>query len=292
MTIHCLGSINLDHVHRLAQFPQAGETMQDLSYRIGLGGKGTNQAIAAHRAGGAIRLIAALGADGDWARERIAQAGLDTKSIIQVEAATGHAVIYVDAQGENQIVIHGGANRAIPGAHIDAAMDRAVPGDWWLTQNETNGTVESTRRAKAKGLRTAHVAAPFDAASASAILPHLDLLAVNEGEAAALAAYLGTAPDALPVPLLLVTMGARGAFWRERGGETQTVAAFETQVIDTTGAGDTFLGYALAGLDRGLPMATALRRASAAAALSVARPGAAEAIPTRADIDAFLEDRA
>jgi len=289
MTIHCLGSINLDHVHRLPHFPEPGETLQDSGYAIGLGGKGTNQAIAAHRAGGDVRLIAALGEDGGWARDRIAETGLSLAGIAQVEAATGHAVIYVDAAGENQIVIHGGANRAIPDAHIEAAIAAAAPGDWWLTQNETNGTIESTRAAKARGLRTAHVCAPFDAAAAGAILPHLDLLAVNEGEAAALAAHLGTTPEALPVPALLMTLGARGALWRA-GGETVKVDAFATEVVDTTGAGDTFLGYALAGLDSGLPVSDALCRASAAAAIAVSRPGAAEAIPARADVDTYLED--
>ena len=291
MTIHCLGSINLDHVHRLPHFPQAGETLQDTSYAVGLGGKGTNQAIAAHAAGGDVRLIGAVGADGDWARARIARLGLGGAGIATVEAATGHAVIYVDAGGENQIVIHGGANRAIPDAHIEAALASADPGDWWLTQNETNGTIDSTRRAKERGLRTAHVSAPFDAEAATAILPHLDLLAVNEGEAAALAAHLGTTPDALPVPSLLVTMGARGAVWRAGFGAPVTVDAFEAEVVDTTGAGDTFLGYALAGLDAGLTVGEALRRASAAAAICVSRPGAADAIPTRADVDAFLEGR-
>ncbi len=291
MTIHCLGSINVDHVHRLPHFPAPGETLQDTGYAVGLGGKGTNQAIAAHRAGGDVRLIGAVGADGGWARERVAETGLSLDAIAAVEAATGHAVIYVDAGGENQIVIHGGANRAIPAAHVDAALAAAAPGDWWLTQNETNAVVESTRAAKARGLRTAHACAPFDAEAARAVLPHIDLLAVNEGEAAALATHLGVTPETIPVPALLMTLGARGAVWRGNG-ETVAVDAFPAEAVDTTGAGDTFTGYALAGLDAGLPVAEALRRASAAAALAVARPGAAAAIPTRDEVDVFLKEHA
>jgi len=289
MTIHCLGSINVDHVHRLTAFPQPGETLEDISYAVGLGGKGTNQAIAAHRAGGDVRLIGAVGADGDWARGQLQAFGLDLAQVAGVDAATGHAVIYVDAGGENQIVIHGGANRAIPSDRVEAALAGAQPGDWWLTQNETNATVESTMRARALGLRTVHVAAPFDPAAATAILPHLDLLAVNEGEAAALAAHLGVAPEALPVPSLLVTRGARGAVWRDGGAECN-VPAFAAEAVDTTGAGDTFLGVTLAGLDSGLAVPQALRRAAAAGALCVGRAGAAGSIPTRAEIDAFLEN--
>jgi len=290
MTIHCLGSINVDHVHRLTHFPQAGETMQDSAYAVGLGGKGTNQAIAAHRAGGDVRLIGAVGSDGDWALAQLAKAGIDTAQVMRVEVATGHAVIYVDAGGENQIVIHGGANRAIDDAHIEGALSSASPGDWWLTQNETNATASSTRRARAMGLRTAHVAAPFDPAQATDILPHLDLLAVNEGEAAALAAHLGIAPEEIPVPTLIVTLGARGAMWRG-DGESFTVPAFEAEVVDTTGAGDTFLGYALAGLDAGMTPREALRRASAASSLCVSREGAVAAIPVRAEIDAYVNSR-
>lgn len=290
MTIHCLGSINLDHVHRLPHFPKPGETLQDTGYAVGLGGKGTNQAIAACKAGGDVRLIGAVGADGGWARGQIVAAGLSLDAITEVEAATGHAVIYVDAGGENQIVIHGGANQAIPAAHIDAALARAKPGDWWLTQNETNAVVESTKAAKERGLRTVHVAAPFDPAAAGAILPHLDLLSVNEGEAAALAAHLGATPETLPVPALLMTMGARGALWRA-GGETVTVPAYPADVVDTTGAGDTFLGYALAALDADLPVIEVLRRASAAAALSVSRPGAADSIPAQTETEAFLKEQ-
>ena len=290
--IHCLGSINVDHVHRVPHFPEAGETLEDSGYTVGLGGKGTNQAIASRRAGADVRLIGAVGEDGEQARAWLASSGLGTDGIALVGAATGHAVIFVDAAGENRIVIHGGANRAIPEAHVAAALDAAEPGDWWLTQNETNGTVESTRQAKERGLRTAHAAAPFEAGAAAAILPHLDLLAVNEGEAAALARHLDTEPEALPVPFLIVTLGSRGAFWRREGEAPVTVPAFPAEAVDTTGAGDTFLGYSLAGLDAGLEPEAALRRASAAAALCVSREGAADAIPPAHEVDAFLEENA
>ncbi len=290
MTIHCLGSINVDHVYRVPHLPVAGETLSDTSYAVGLGGKGTNQAIAAVRAGGDLRLIGAVGQDGAWVRERLEAAGLDLSQVARVEAATGHAVIYVDEAGENVIVIHGGANRAIPEDTVMAAVDAARPGDWWLTQNETNAVRSSTMEAKRRGLRTVHVAAPFDAAATAPLLPYLDLLAVNEGEAMALAAYLNVAVESLPVPSLLMTLGARGALWRDAHGAT-TVPAFAVEPVDTTGAGDTFLGYALAGLDGGLPPADALRHAAAAAALSVMREGASAAIPMRAEVDAFLEDQ-
>lgn len=291
MTIHNLGSINVDHVHRVPHFPAAGETLADTGYAVGLGGKGANMSIAAARAGARVRHVGAVGADGLWAVEALAEAGVDTSGIATVEAATGHAVIYVDPAGENRIVIHGGANRALDRRAVGRALDLATRGDWFLAQAETSLVPEAAGTARAKGLGVAYAAAPFDAASAAGMVPLIDLLAVNEGEAGALAAHLGRPPADWGVPRLLVTLGARGARWIE-GGETLDIPAFPVEPVDTTGAGDCFLGYALAGLDGGLAPAAALRRAAAAAAIQVTRPGAAEAIPTAAEVDRFLREHA
>lgn len=289
MTVHCFGSINVDHVHRVAHFPAPGETLSDLGYDVGLGGKGANQGVAAARAGAATRFIGAVGADGGWTREKLAAAGVDVSAVSTLDAATGHAVIYVDPAGENSIVIHGGANQAITRDIIEAALDAAKPGDWWLTQNETNLVAESLAMAKERGLQTAYSAAPFDAQAAEAVLPHLDLLAVNEGEAKALRAHLGHDPD---VPLMVTTLGATGVMMKHRDDSEGTMAtAFKVSPVDTTGAGDTFIGSLVAAMDQGKPLNEAAKYAQAAAALSVTRPGAAEAIPTATEVFAFLEER-
>ncbi|MEM6489862.1 MAG: PfkB family carbohydrate kinase, partial [Pseudomonadota bacterium] len=252
-----------------------------------LGGKGANQAIAAARAGASVRLAGAIGPGAAWTLERLAEAGVDTGAVATLDTTTGHAVILVDRAGENRIVLHPGANRALDAATLDRLFAGARPGDWLLTQNETTLVAEAMARARALGLQTAHAAAPFEPEACAAVLPHTDLLAVNEGEAAALAAHLAVEAVALPVPATLVTHGARGATWRAEGG-TQTVPAFAVTPVDTTGAGDCFLGYALAGLDAGLDAAAALRRAAAAAAIQVTRPGAGDAVPDAAEVDAFL----
>lgn len=292
MTIHCLGSINIDHVYRVPHAPAAGETLADQGYAAGLGGKGANHAIAAARAGADVRFIGAVGPESGTTREALAKYGINTTGITDSDEATGHAIILVEPNGENRIIIHPGANRAITPAQIDVALTAAQPGDWWLTQNETNAVVDSTAQARAAGLRTAHAAAPFDPVATKALLPHLDLLAVNEGEANALAAHLNVDVDAIPVPSLLVTLGAEGARWRGEDNRSITVPAFPVDTVDTTGAGDTFFGTVLAGIDTGLTLPDALHRAAAAAALCVTRPGAAEAIPSAADVTAFLENPA
>ena len=290
MTIFNLGSINIDHVHLVAQLPGPGETVADTGYSRGLGGKGVNQSLAAAAAGARVHHIGAVGADGAWIVERLAAAGIDVGDLAVVGAATGQAIVCVDAGGENQIVIHGGANRALTLGQIDRALARARPGDWFLAQNETNLVAEGFARARAAGLSTAYAAAPFEAAAAAGLIGSVDLLALNEVEAGQLAAHLGTAAEALPAPELLVTLGARGA--RYRAGETVCeVAAFAVTPVDTTGAGDTFLGVFLAARDGGAAPEVALRQAAAAAALQVTRPGAADAIPTAGEVAAFLAER-
>ncbi|MEM9762696.1 MAG: PfkB family carbohydrate kinase [Pseudomonadota bacterium] len=290
-TVHVFGSINIDYVHRVHRGPAAGESISEIDRAVYLGGKGASQALAAARAGANVRLAGAIGAEGVWARDRLAAAGIDVSGVAILDTATGHAVVLVEPDGENRIVIHGGANRAIPESVLEAALNATRPGDWWVTQNETARVAESMAAARERGLRTVYAAAPFVAEDAMAVLPHTDVLALNEGEAAALAAHLG---GALPVSAVLVTRGSAGAVWRERdaaGAWAETaVPAFPVTPIDTTGAGDCFLGYAVAALAARASPSDALRRAAAAAAIAVTRPGAGDAIPTGAEVDAFLAE--
>jgi ribokinase len=287
MTLHVFGSINVDHVYRLPHFPKAGETLSTSAYSVGLGGKGANQAIAAAKAGAAVHFVGAVGEDGAWAREALRKYGVGVDRVRISAEATGHAIIFVEPSGENLIVIHGGANRSFSLGDIENALNSAQPGDWWLAQNETNLVAESMAMARRRGLRTAYAAAPFSAEAAAEVLPHVDALFVNEGEDLALSAYL---PDAPQPPLKVTTLGARGAIISQQGEPDIAVPAYKVAPVDTTGAGDTFTGAFLASLDAGLDLAEAGRIASAAAALCVTRPGAAESSPTRAEIVAFLSE--
>ena len=289
MAIYNLGSINIDHTYRMAHLPAPGETIAASSLLTGLGGKGANQSIAIARAGGAVFHIGCIGPEGGWTAERMAADGVDISHVSTSATPTGHAIIAVDDGAENAIILFPGANRQISPGAAQAALAQAAPGDWLLLQNETSAGVETAQAARARGLRVCYCAAPFDPEAVRAILPFTDLLSVNELEEAQLAA--GLPEGALDPVARLVTYGKRGAAWREPGRE-ERVGAFEVTPVDTTGAGDTFLGYALAGIDAGLPLDQALRRASAAAAIQVTRPGAAEAIPLAREVADFLADRA
>ncbi|SLN24719.1 Ribokinase [Pseudoruegeria aquimaris] len=288
MTIYNLGSINADHVYSVPHLPGPGETLAADSLNIGLGGKGTNQSVAAARAGSHVVHIGAVGADGAWARERIAGYGVNVDHVATVQGPTGHAIINVDAGGENAIVLLKGANFAFDPALVEAALAHAGVGDVLLLQNETAHQAEAARIARSKGVRVVYSAAPFSVEAVKAVLPHVDLLAMNEIEAAQLSEALGTTPEALEVPETLITQGAKGAVWRAASGERHVVASFSVTPKDTTAAGDTFAGYFAAACEQGLAVPEAMRLAAGAAALKVTRAGAADAIPTRAEVEAFI----
>jgi len=282
-----LGSINIDHFYRVAHLPSPGETLAADDYRMGLGGKGANQSAAAARAGARIAHIGAVGPEGGWAVDRLAGWGVDTTHIARLETATGHAIINVDAAGENTIILYPGANRALDWAAVERALAAASPDDMLILQNETAHQAEAAGLARALGMRVLYSAAPFDADAVRAILPHVTTLALNAVEADQLSAALGLPLDALEVPELLVTRGADGAEWRARTGDRAFAPALKVAPVDTTGAGDTFAGYFAAGRDRGLSPQQSLDWAAVAAALKVTRQGTADAIPTAAEVAAF-----
>ena len=290
MAIWNLGSINIDHVYRLDSLPRPGETLASQSYGQGLGGKGANQSVASARAGARTHHLGAMGLGDDWVLARLADSGVDVSAVARLpDEATGHAIILLDRDAENAIVIHAGANRAIDEAALAETLSALTPRDTLLIQNETNGQVAAAQAARARGARVIYSAAPFDLEATRAILPHATILAMNAGEARQL--FAGHPAD-LPVAGLLITKGSEGAEYRDlTSGRTWQQPAFRVTPVDTTGAGDTFAGYFAAGLDEGLDVAQALRLASAAAALKVTRAGAGDAIPTRAEVEAFLADQ-
>ena len=284
MTVWNLGSINADHFYAVPHVPAPGETLAATGLATGLGGKGANQSVAAARAGAEVRHIGCLGPDGGWARERLAGWGIDITHVAEVETPTGHAIINVAEDGENAIVIFPGANAQQSPERIEAALAEAKPGDTLLIQNETSAQVAAARAGAARGMRVVYSAAPFDPDAVRAVLPHVSLLVMNAGEAAALRAALGADPGVE----MLVTLGPDGARWVHSDG-IETVPAPRVTPVDTTGAGDTFIGYVAAGLDRGMEPIAAMRLGTAAAALKVTRRGTADAIPSAVEVAAFQE---
>lgn len=292
MAIYNLGSINIDHFYHLPHLPGPGETLAAAGYAQGLGGKGANQSVAAARAGARVHHIGAVGAEGGPMLARLRAAGVDCAQVAELPGATGHAIILLDTDGENSIVLYPGVNRDITPEAAIAALGSAGRGDVLILQNETSAQVEAARFAREQGLTVVYSAAPFEAEAVRAILPHVDLLLLNAVEAEQFAAATGQAVTGAGVPNVVITKGGEGADWHDcAGSETFSQPAFPTKVVDTTGAGDTFAGYLVAALAEGLAPRAAMRLAAAAGAVKVQRAGTADAIPARAEVEAFLADQ-
>ena len=283
MTIYNLGSINIDHIYMMPHLVMPGETLAASDYQAALGGKGANQSIAIARAGSAVIHGGMINsADEDWL-DSMAEAGVDIRHVIRSDdVPTGHAIVAVDeGKGENQIILSPSANAAIPDDLIADMLKEAQPSDWALAQNETNQTANFLKQAKAKGLKICYSAAPFVAEVTAELLPIVDLLVVNEIEASELRDHLG---EEIAVEHLIITKGSDGADYFHQGNHHH-IPAVPANAVDTTGAGDTYLGYVLAGIDQGLDMLDAMSLAAKAAAFQVERHGASDAIPNRNDLD-------
>ena len=283
-----IGSLNLDYVYAVPHFVEAGETLLSSRRDVFAGGKGLNQTVAAARAGAEVCHGGAVGADGDMLLDLLRDAGADVSAVARVDVPTGHAVIQVSPQGENAIIILGGANRTVSPETVGIALEKVGPGDILLLQNEINGLDHIIRRAAQKGLRILFNPAPMEKAVKDLPLELLDTLIVNEGEGKALAGDMDALKAAYPNQKILLTQGSRGAsLWT--GSEVIFQPAFPVKAVDTTAAGDCFLGYYAAALAEDLPYAAALRLAAAASALSVQRQGAAPSIPLRGEVEDYLK---
>lgn len=286
MAVYNLGSINADLFYQVPHLLAPGETLASTEHSRGLGGKGANMSVAIARAAARAVHIGAVGSDGRWAVERLLEYGVDTRNIVELDVPTGHAVIMVDDRGENAILLYPGSNRALTETHIASALTAATEADTFVFQNETSAQIDGATLASSKGMRVVYAAAPFDAHSVKAVLPMLDILVMNAIEAQQLTDALGVALIDLPVRDVIVTLGGEGCRWvNTDDGTDKTFPAIPVTPVDTTGAGDTFTGFLVAGLDRGLPMEQAISLGQQAGAIMVTRHGTADVIPDLKDIE-------
>jgi ribokinase len=285
------GSINLDLVARVPRMPRPGETLSGTAFAMFPGGKGANQALAARRAGARVAMHGAVGRDAfaDAALASLAAAGVVLDGVVRVDAPTGVALIHVDARGENAITVVPGANGHANAASVPAtALSSAAT---LLMQLEVPLAEVSALAMAAKAARVMLNAAPAQPLPA-ALLDLLDVLIVNEHEAAAIGSALGlpAAVEAFAVALwqrhgcaTVVTLGAAGAL-AVTGDGIYRVPTPPTEVIDTTGAGDAFCGALAAALDRGSGWSRALAEAIAAGSLTCRSAGAQPALPLQPEI--------
>jgi ribokinase len=293
--ITIFGSINLDLVFSVPRLPTAGDTVLTRSVRIAAGGKGANQAVAAARDGARVVIAGAVGRDplAAPALAGLRAAGVDVSRIIATDENTGCAAITVDQAGYNAIAVASGANLLARAAQVEDAL--LGPDTLLLLQMETDSAETATlaRRARARGARTILNLAPA-APLARDALQAVDLLVVNETEAAWLGAHLGAGANAASLRAALGvdvvrTLGGEGAELAETAGH-HLIPAHPVVPVDTTAAGDCFTGVLAAALDRGLELLPALHRAAVAAAVCCTRRGSQESLPTTVEIDQAFRD--
>ena len=296
-----LGSINADHILNLDAFPTPGETVTGHHYQVAFGGKGANQAVAAGRSGADIAFIACTGDDdiGERIRRQLASDKIDVAPVRAVAGeATGVALIFVNAEGENVIGIHAGANAALSVSQVEAEKERIASAQALLMQLES--PLESIIAA-AKIAHHHHTTVVLNPAPArelpDELLALVDIITPNETEAEKLtgirvesdedAAKAANVLHAKGIGTVMITLGSRGV-WLSAEGESRRIPGFRVQAIDTIAAGDTFNGALVTALLEGTALPEAIRFALAAAAIAVTRKGAQPSVPWRTEIDEFL----
>ncbi|MFD1957623.1 ribokinase [Paenibacillus thailandensis] len=297
-----VGSINMDVVSSVEQFPKPGETIHARGAAFHPGGKGANQAVASSLAGASTVMVGAVGSDafGEPLLQSLKQYGVGTDEISVVQGISGMAFITVSANGENQIVLCEGANALVDWTLVGRSAESWSKDTVILLQNEipwaTNQAV--LNHASKTGARVFYNPAPA-APVPDESLPFVHTIILNETETETIT---GIRPDddsgleeaasgllQKGVEAAIITLGAEGCFYADRSGRRHRIPAFRVSPVDTTAAGDTFIGaYAAASLN-GIEPAEALRFASAASAIGVTRAGAQTSVPTRSEIEAFLQ---
>ena len=303
MTVAVFGSINLDVTAYMDRLPKPGETLHGREYKLGLGGKGANQAVAARKLGSDVRLICRLGVDdfSEPARRELSSYGVDLSLVRQdPEGATGIAIINVGEGGENYISLIGGSNLSMDDSDVDRGQSALEEAQVLLLQLEVPlaASLRAAAIVRARGGKVILDPAPAPKEGLSeTVLQAVDIITPNESEAGLI---LGWQPATLDeglqaarelrqrgVATAVVKLGAKGLAVAADGLET-ILPAFKVEAIDTVAAGDSFNGGLAHALEQGLQLEQALRFAAACGALSTTKKGASAAAPTRTEVDAFL----
>lgn len=298
MRVLNIGSLNIDKTYSVKEFVQPKETIKALKYEEFCGGKGLNQSVALAKAGAEVYHAGAVGKDGTILTDILKTAGVHTDYIQEMDVVSGHAIIQVDENGQNNIIICGGANDSVSKAYIVSVLNQFLAGDIVLLQNEISNVDFVITEAKKRGMTVALNPSPMSAELKGYHLNQVDYLIVNEVEGKELAEVnsekISDIIEGLkikfPDAFIILTLGEKGSYFFNQS-ETVYQDIFKVKAVDTTGAGDTFCGYFLGGLAEGLTVQESLKNASAASAIAVSRRGAAQSIPTKQEVQNFQKNK-
>lgn len=289
MTVKILnfGSLNIDRVYKVPHMVRPGETISSSHQADHLGGKGLNQSIALARAGRLVYHAGIIGDDGDILRQALEESKVKIDYLKQIQGKSGHTIIQVDSQGQNSIILAAGSNFAMTQDYVDQVISNFNQGDILLIQNEINELDYIIRQAHQRGITIVFNPSPFEESILQLPLEMISWFFLNEIEAMQITnsqvldedLMLNKLKVTYPQAQFLITYGSEGSICYSQG-QLYRQDIYETKVVDTTGAGDTFTGYFIASLLDGKGIQTALDIASRASSIAVSREGASPAIPT------------
>lgn len=295
MKILNFGSCNIDYVYSIDHIVNPGETESTEKLEIFPGGKGLNQSIAVSRAGVKVFHAACLGKGSELLADTLEKSGVDISYIKYVDAETGHAVIQVDRKGENSIFLYSGSNKMITNEFVDEVLKNFESGDIILLQNEINNLNYIIEQSYKKGLCVILNPSPYNREITKIDFNKVSYVILNRIEASELFGYEEDSENfdcfygKFPNLKTVLTLGSEGCRYID-SKKNIFMHAFKTEVVDTTAAGDTFMGYFAAGLSKGEAYETILKTASCAAALAVSKKGAAPSIPKLCEVQKTLSE--
>lgn len=288
------GSLNIDYTYTVNHFVRAGETISSKDLQRYSGGKGLNQSVALGRSGADVWHAGAVGSDGQFLIEELQHAGVHTEYIRTVKESTGHAIIQKTELGENGILLYGGANQKITKAQINETLEYFGEGDFLILQNEISEMIYLMEQGYRKGMRIVFTPAPMNEWVREYPIANAEYLILNETEAEGFCGegssqeVMRKLSERFPSVKIILTLGEQGA-WYRYGKETYFQKIVKVPIVDTTAAGDTFTGYFVGAVIRGMEVWQAMAVAAMAAAIAVSRPGAAPSIPVWDEVKIFSD---
>lgn len=298
MKVLCFGSLNIDYTYKVEHFVTKGETLSSDALNVYGGGKGLNQSVALAKAGAKVYHAGAIGQDGMFLLKMLQDAGANTEYVKVLESVrSGNAIIQNDKSGDNCIILYGGANQAITREQVDEVMTHFEAGDYIVLQNEINELDYIVETAHEKGLVIVLNPSPMNDKIRKLPLDMVDYFLLNEVEAAQILEKeneLGQSwedvaqalLDKFPQASIVLTMGSEGSVFKNQD-ETVVQPIYRVKAVDTTAAGDTFTGYFIGGILRGLSAKEAMDQAAKASAIAVTRQGAAPSIPLLSEVQSY-----
>lgn len=287
------GSLNIDYVYSLDHIVVPGETLSSTAVEKNAGGKGLNQACAIARTGLSVSMAGRIGTDGTFLTGILSSYGVDV-SLVDIDSTvpSGNAIIQRSSDGQNSIILFAGTNRTITESMVNSVFSGFGSGDYVVLQNEINNLDLIIRTAKERGMKVVLNPAPFDSSVLSLPLELVDILVVNEIEGAGVCnveagadydALLSGLVAAFPKSEIILTCGSYGAYYGY-GSSVVFVPALKVKAVDTTAAGDTFIGYYIASRILGHDVETSMKFATKASSIAVSRKGAAVSVPSSSEV--------